>query len=209
MLAYVLQRQFQKSVEHKNAQMAAHRLMFSLLQQANTIVLIQREFVFKEIANRGRFLSIPATPPFDLDKNILQPSELAFLLDAKEGRAILYDFYIAQDNYVEALNQWNLRSALHFEKVQPALAASGIANGASITEETLEKALGVHLFGSIVNSTDNCIESLQRAFQKLAEAKVKARKYLVLRFKSDDFMDFDFPETFGLASDLKDKGLPK
>jgi hypothetical protein len=73
----------------------------------------------------------------------------------------------------------------------------------------LQKALGAHLFGSIVNSTNNCVHSLQRAFQQLAEAKVKARAYLVLRFKSDDFTDFDFPETYGLAPDSKSNGLSK
>jgi hypothetical protein len=45
MLAYVLQRRFQRSLEHKDALTAGHRLMFSLLQQINTIVLIQRDYV--------------------------------------------------------------------------------------------------------------------------------------------------------------------
>lgn len=199
MLAYALQRRFQKSIEHKNARTAAHRLMFALLQQINTIILIQRDYIHSEIANPGRFLSIPATPPYDTSKNVLQLPELAFLLDSKEGRAILYDFYIAQENYIEALNQWNLRSALHLEKVQPALAASGIQSGSTISEEMLKTALGAHVFGAIVNSTENCIETLRRGFQKLTDVKVKARAYLVLRFKSNDFTDFDYPETYGLA----------
>lgn len=198
MLAYALQRKFQKSIEHKNDLTSAHRLMFALLQQINTIVLIQRDYVYKEIANSGRFLSIPATPPFDTAKNVLQLPELAFLLGTKEGRVILYDFYLAQENYIEALNQWNIRSALHVEKVQPALAVSGIVNGSAITQETLQNALGIHIFGSIVNSTENCIETLQRAFHKLAAVKGKTRAYLVVRFKTNDFTDFDFPETYGL-----------
>ena len=201
MLAYALQRKFQKTIEHKNDLTSAHSLMFALLQQINMIVLIQRDYVYKEIAHAGRFLSIPATPPFDTTKNALQLPELAFLLNNKEGRAILYDFYLAQDNYIEALNQWNIRSALHVEKVQPALSASGIANGSAITQEALQSALGIHILGSIVNSTDNCIEMLQRAFQKLAVVKAKSRAYLVVRFKTDDFTDFDFPETYGLNAD--------
>ncbi len=199
MLAYVLQRKFQKSIEHKNDLSSAHRLMFALLQQINTIVLIQRDYVYKEITNPGRFLSIPATPPYDTAKNTLQLPDLAFLLNSKEGRSILYDFYLAQENYIEALNQWNIRSNLHVDKVQPSLAASGIANGSTITPETLQNTLGIHLFGSIVNSTNNCIETLPRAFQKLAAVKVKARAYLVARFKTNDFTDFDFPDTYGLA----------
>lgn len=200
MLAYALQRRFQKSLDHKSAHTAAHRLMFALLQQINTIVLIQRDYVYEHILNPARFISIPATPPYDTAKNVLQLSELAFLIETKEGRAILYEFYIAQDNYIEAINQWNLRSALHLEHVQPALAASEVPNGGIITTETMEQeVLGVHVFGSIVNSTENCIVSLQRAFQKLAAVKIKAREYLVTRFKSNDFTDFDFPETYGLV----------
>lgn len=171
-----------------------------LLQQINTIVLIQRDYIYEQLSNPARFISIPATPPYDTAKNILQLPELAFLIDTNEGRAILYEFYLAQENYIEALNQWNLRSALHLEYVQPALAASKVPNGGIITKEVLEQeVLGVHIFGSIVNSTENCIVSLQRAFQKLSAVKIKAREYLVTRFKSNDFTDFDFPETYGLV----------
>jgi hypothetical protein len=200
MLAYLLQRRFQKAVENQNAKAAAHRMMFALLQQINTIVLIQRDYVYDELKNPGRFLSIPATPSFDTNKNVLQLPELAFLLEDKQGRAILYEFYIAQENYVEALNQWNLRSALHLEKVQPALAASDIESGAAVAEVDLRKALGAHIFGHIVNSTENCVAVLPRAFQKLAEVKKKVRPYLVRRFRSNDFTDFALPETFGLMA---------
>ena len=61
-----------------------------------------------------------------------------------------------------------------------------------------QEILGVYIFGSIVNSTENCIISLQRTFQKLSDVKTKAQEYLVTRFKSNDFIDFDFPETYGL-----------
>ncbi|MCS6265291.1 MAG: hypothetical protein H8K11_16185 [Nitrospira sp.] len=199
MLAYMLQRRFQRSLEHKNALTAGHRLMFALLQQINTIVLIQRDYVETELNNPGRFLSIPATPQFDTTKNVLDLPELAFLLQKQDGRVLLYEFYIAQQNYIEALNQWNLRSALHLEKVQPALASAGISSGATITREQLMTTLGDHLFGHILNSTDNCIESLRRAFDLLSKVKVRVRTYLVRRFKTDDFADFDYPDTYGLT----------
>jgi hypothetical protein len=198
-LAYVLQRRMQARVEERNALTSAHRLMFALLQQINTIVLIQRDYVHEHLDNPGRFISIPATPMFDTEKNILQVPDLSFLIDSKDGRAVMYDFYLAQENYIEALNQWNLRSAIHFGKVQPALAASTIPNGGLVTQETIELVLGTHLFGTIVSGTNNCLEALQRAYAKLAEVKIKARAYLVQRFKTNDFTDFDMPETYGLV----------
>lgn len=200
MLAYLLQRRFQRSQEHKADLMAAHRLMFSLLQQINTIVLIQRDHVFSELKNPARFMSIPALGFFDTKKNILELPELAFLLRDSESRAILYDFYVAQENYVEALTQWNLRSQFHLEQFQPAMAATGIANGTAVTHDTMRKALGDRIYLHAVAATENGISMLPRAFQKLAAVKDRARPYIVRRFKSDDFTNFDFPDTWGLVS---------
>lgn len=199
LLAYAFERRMQARVEERNALAAAHRLMFTLLQQINTIVLIQRDYVFVHLGNPGRFISIPATPKFDVAKNLLQVPELAFLLDSKAGRMVMYDFWLAQENYIEALNQWNMRSALHFEKVQPALAVSVIPDGGMVTQEEIEVVLGKHLFGTIVSSTDNCLETLGRAYAKLADVKIKARAHLVRRFKTNDFTDFDVPATYGLV----------
>lgn len=199
MLAYTLQRRFQRALERKAALVAAHRVMFVLLQQSNTVLLIQRDYVYPELKEKGRYLSIPALPPFDTKKNVLELTELGFLLETTESRAILHDFYMAQENYLEALNQWNLRSALHHEKAQPAMAMSGIKSGDIVREEAIRAALGNHLFQSLVNSTDNSIEALRRAFAKLSDVTPRARDYFTKRFRTKDFTNFDFPETFGLT----------
>lgn len=68
-----------------------------------------------------------------------------------------------------------------------------------VTDTDLQKAFGAHLFESIVNSTDNSIESLKRSFERLVAVKQKARPYLVQRFGTSDFTEFDFPETYGLT----------
>lgn len=203
MLAYMLQRRSQQLQEHKAELLAAHRLMFSLLQQINTIVLIQRDNVFSHLNYPGRFISIPATQPFDTRKNVLELQELGFMLLDGESRQLLYDFYIAQENYVEALNQWNMRSSFHLERLQPAFAASGITNGSAVTNEAMRQALGDQIYFNAVNATENCILTLRRAFEKLAPLKVTVRAYLVRRFKTNDFTDFDFPETWGLSGESK------
>jgi hypothetical protein len=199
MLAYMFQRLFLQNQENKAALMSAHRTMFALLQQINTIVLIQRDYVHAQLDNPGRFLSIPATPPYDTNKHVLNTTDMSFLIDTANGRAVLYEFYMAQENYIEALNQWNLRSLMHLQQVQPALASSSLRTGATISEHDLEQALGRLLYGSIKNATDNCILSLRRAFEMLVESKTKIRAYAVRRFKTNDFTDFDFPDTYGLT----------
>jgi hypothetical protein len=174
--------------------------MFSLLQQINTIVLIQRDFVYSELESPARYISIPATPPFDPQKNVLRVEDLTFLLDSGQGRAILYELYIAQENYVEALNQWNLRSTLHAQELHPALAALNILPGTITRLGDLELKLGPLLYGTMVNTTNNCLETLRRAFEKLTAVNTKTRDYLVARFKSEDFAKFDFPDTYGLLT---------
>jgi hypothetical protein len=155
--------------------------------------------VADSIENPGRFISIPAISPFDTKKNVVELSDLFFLLKDIEGRRLLYDLYMAQENYIEALNQWNLRSAFHLEQLQPALAASGIANGTQVSDEVLRQCLGDQIYLQAINSTNNCIQMLQRAFERLAPLKTRLRAYLVCRFKTNDFTDFDFPDTWGLT----------
>lgn len=198
MLAYLLQRRLLQKQERKAELTAAHRLMFSLLQQVNTIVLIQRDYVYPQLNNPGRFISIPAIPAFDTKKNVLELTELSFMLTDIESRKLLYDFYMAQENDIEALNQWNLRSAFHLERLQPTLASSGLANGSEVTDALMRNALGDQVFFHAVNATDNCIRTLQRAFEKLSPLKDAIRSYLVRRFDTNDFTDFEFPEIWGL-----------
>lgn len=199
MLAYWLQRRFQKNQDAKADLMSAHRLTFAILQQINTIVLIHRDYVFAHLSNPVRFLSIPATPPFDTKKNILELPELTFLLSNKESREMAYLFYIAQENYIAALEQWNIRSLIHLEKVQSALAAAEFSGEGEFTMQKIQTVLGIKTFGEIINATENCISSLQNAFQHLVEVKAKVRTHLVIRFKTTDFTDFTFDDTFGLA----------
>jgi hypothetical protein len=202
--AYYFQRLILKKQDEQKAELAAHRTMFAMLQQLNTIILIQRDHVFSELKNPARFLSIPALTPFDIEKNVLDMDTLAFLIDTGKGRGVLYDFYIAQENYIEALRAWNERSLMHRNELQPRLSSLGLESGTSTTREELRAMLGIMLFDSLVNATDNCIESLKRAFRMLSESNVDVRNYIVQRFKKDDFTKFDFPETYGLVDKLSD-----
>jgi hypothetical protein len=172
--------------------------MFAILQQINTIVLIQRDYLFDHLNDPVRFISICATPPFDTKKNILELPELTFLLSNKESRAIAYLFYMAQENYLAALEQWNIRSLIHLEKVQTALSAAGFNGSALIAIEDIQNILGPKTFGEITNATNNCITSLQMAYQHLARVKVEVRTHLVARFKTTDFTDFVIDNAFGL-----------
>jgi hypothetical protein len=199
-LTYLFQHWFAAKQERKQAKLAAHKTMFALLQQVNTIVLIQRDFVEAELDNPVRYITIRPSPPFDATKNLLRIEDLTFMLDSSVGRAILYDLYLAQENYLEAINQWNLRSSIHVEKLQPALAALNIPQGTEMELTQLEMSLGPLLVGTMRNHTTNCLVTLRRAFEKLAAMNDRTRAFFVETFKSEDFTKFDFPNTHGLTN---------
>lgn len=197
-VAYYLQKLLMKRQEERSALMSAHKTIFSILQQVNTIILIQRDHIHPYLEDPLRYISIRPTAPFALNSNILSRDDLSFLIETKEGRAIMYEIYMAQENYVEALNQWNLRSEFHAGIIQPALASSGITSGSAVSESDLQRILGDLNHGIIKNATENCIESEQRAFSHLYLCKNKVRQYAVKRFKTNDFTDYAFPDTYGL-----------
>lgn len=199
-LAYWFQNLAAKRQARRAAVASAHRTLFMVLQQINTILLIQKDFVFDELKSPARYISIMAAAPFDVNRNIMRVDDVAFLLDDPQGRQVLYELYIAQDNYIETLNQWNLRSHLHLQQVQPALERAGFDPPQGITLEQIDKALGPLLAGAMKRATDNCVTTQQRTFERLIESKVKLRAYLVRRFTAaEKFMDFEFPETWGLV----------
>lgn len=203
MLAFLFQLLLHYRQEKKESIMSAHRMLFCLLQQMNTILLVQKDFIAPHLNDPGRFLSIPALHEFDLEKNAFDFSTFGFMLETKESRMVMYDLYHAQESYIEALRSLNERSRLHREEVQPRIASSGIGNGSTVTHGDIKQALGPLVFPSIVSTTDQVIETLKSAFAKLADSKRDFRTYVVKRFKTKDFTDFDFQETYGLLAEPK------
>ena len=201
MLAFLFQLLLNRKQERKAAQMSAHRMLFCLLQQMNTIMLIQKDFIAPHLNDPGRIISIPAIHEFDIEKNAFDFSDFSFMLESNESRMIMYDLYLAQESYIEALRSVNERSRMHREEVQPRLASAGIGNGSTITNGDVQRALGPLVFPSIVTTTDQVIDVLKSAFAKLTKSKKEFRAYVVKRFKTKDFTDFDFPETYGLLSE--------
>jgi len=199
MLAFLSQIALRRREERKAEQLAAHRILFCLFQQLNTIVLFQREWVAPRKNSPVQFIEIPAASEFELSKNLFDFGSFGFLLKSREGRQIMYDLYLGQESYVETLRGINERSRMHRELLQPKLAESGLGTGNPVSLQELAKLLGPLVHGTMVNSTAQMISQLQHAFEKLAAAKVAFRAFAVLYFKSTDFTEFDFPETYGLV----------
>jgi hypothetical protein len=203
MLAFLSQLALRKKEEKKAEQLAAHRILFCLFQQLNTLVLYQRDWVAPRKDSPVKFIEIPAASEFDLSKNLFDFTSFGFLLKSSAGRQIMYDLYLAQESYIETLRAINERSRMHRELLQPKLAHSGIGSGKPVSMQELSEILGPLVHGGMVNATDQMLSSLQHAFAKLMAAKVAFRPFVVTYFGNSDFTEFDFPESHGLAVEQK------
>lgn len=200
MLAFLSQIALRKREDRKVDLLAAHRILFCMFQQLNTIVLFQKEWVSPRKDSPVQFIEIPAASEFDLSKNLFDFSSFGFLLKSGEGRRIMFDLYLAQESYVETLRGINERSKMHRELLQPKLAEGAIGDGKPISLGELEKVLGPLVHGTMVNATAQMLSQLQHAFDKLITAKLAFRAFAVSYFKSNDFTEFEFPESYGLQS---------
>jgi len=194
MIAFALQVYTQKRQEKAAALMSTHRILFFLLQQVNTIALIKRDFIIPHISNPVRFLSIPAVHEFDPTKELFDINTLSYLLESTESRSFLYNLYLAQENYIEALKAFNTRSLIHRNEVQPMLAKAGLVSGHEYSLTEIENALGPFTYSSIINTTEMSILAIDRALARLMETKIAFRKYAVKKFKGVSFTEFDIPD---------------
>jgi hypothetical protein len=196
-VAYKLQVRAAKKREREQGLVEAHHLMFCLVQQINTILLVWIDHFSEHVDEPGRFMNVPAAPPIDLERHIVDVAKMTILLDCPAGRSVLYDLNIAQEGFRQAAWIVNERSRVHRADLQPAIEKSKL-NGLDVDHELMMDELGERLMLTMVGLTDGCYASLHNSFVKLAAVKDTARRYLVARFGSDDFTKVDFPETKGI-----------
>lgn len=80
MLAFLFQIVFQRTLDRRTERLSAHRILFCLLQQTNTLVLLQKDWIAPRATSPIRFIEIPAIQDFDLTKNLVDFSSFGFLL---------------------------------------------------------------------------------------------------------------------------------
>ena len=199
--SYIFQMLFHQKQENENERIAAHRILFCLLQQTNTLLLIQRDYIYPNIDKPGRMITIPAIPDFDITKNLFDFSSFGFFLKSKSGRKIMYDLYLAQESYIETLRAVNIRSQVHRFELQPKLASLGYPSSFEASLAKLESDLGTIIWGTMVNQTEQMICVLAESFLKLERSKIAFRSFAVDYFETDDFTNFDFPDRWGIRKD--------
>lgn len=183
---------------------AAHHINFSLFQQINTILLIQKDYIYPVLDQPTRFLSISATQPFDENRYTFTIKDLQPLFKSPNSRQQIFNLFLAQENYVSALAAWNLRSHLHRYEVQPKLAAAGVENGGITSWISIEKALGQDTFYALLNMTNGVQAAIQRAFKHIEEANKEFIEFLRTEYPGEKFSTFEASENFRIHEEIKE-----
>jgi hypothetical protein len=183
---------------------AAHHINFSLVQQINTILLIQKDYIYPVLHQPTRFISIGATQPFDENRYTFVIKDLQPLFKSPESRQQIFNLFLAQENYTSTLAAWNLRSHLHRYEMQPKLAAAGFENGGITSWTAIEKALGQDTFFAILNMTNGVQVGIQRAFNYIEEASKKFIEFLRAEYPDEKFSSFDVKEDFRIREEIKE-----
>ncbi len=182
----------------------AHHINFSLLQQINTILLIQKDYIFAVIDQPTPFISISATQPFDESRYTFMIKDLQPLFKSPKSRQQIFSLFLAQENYMSVLAAWNLRSNLHRYEVQSKLVAAGVENGGVTSWTAIEKALGQETFFAILNMTNGVQVGLQRTFNHIEEAAKKFIDFLRAEYPGEKFSTFDASENFRIREEIKE-----
>jgi hypothetical protein len=172
---------------------AVNRVLATLMQQANTLKLYQKDHIDPVRDHGGRHLAIRATLPYELDTLRFNFESLSFFC-SKAERQIVFELSIEERRFVETLRAINARSDLLLEKVEPKLSAAGFLDGVAYESNDFVNALGQPLYKALERLTNDVVSHVDRNNESILEMKDRIRSIAKLRFPKEKFVDFDFPD---------------
>lgn len=187
--AFRLQHDKELEDQRRSQIAAANRALFTLLQQANTLKLFQRDFIDPDRAHPGRHLQMLPVLPYE-DNLRYDVKDLDFLATPKHQQ-VLFDLVLEESRYREAIKAINTRSALHLNEIQPKLSAAGAIQGQEYTGEQYHHALGDFLYNHLQKATDAVVFHVDTTVESLMAIKDRLRMVLIEFFPGERFVDFE------------------
>jgi hypothetical protein len=176
-----------KLTEVRNSNIAAaNQAFFILLQQLNTIKLIQKDFIDPFRDRVDAFIVMQPLYPEDHAEMKFDFTALGFLLSTRH-KQLLLDIWLEQKRFDEAIKIFNYRSRLHYERVQPKFAQGGIQAETVYPNSVFREVLGPQLYEELERATQQAIMHIDRTLNSLDALRVK----LEIGFK-DLFPEGDF-----------------
>lgn len=183
--------QFQNNKQDTKTNIAAgNRALMILLQQTNTLKLIQLDFIEPFRESPGRHIQIQPALPYQEDSLTFDIRSLEFLLSPKHQQ-VLMDLILEENRYREAIKAINTRSRHLFEVVQPKLASSGIREGGAYTGEQYRITIGELDYIHLERLTDAVVLHVDRTVESLVAVKNRLREALLQQYPEGKFFDFE------------------
>lgn len=187
--AFRLQHQKELDDQRRARIAAGNRALFTLLQQANTLKLFQRDFIDPNRDHPGRHLQMQPVLPYE-DTLHFEVNQLDFLATPKHQQ-VLFDLVLEESRYREAIKSINTRSTLHLEQIQPKLSAAGIVHGQEYTGEQYHRDLGDFLYQHLRSTTDAVVFHVDTTVASLVAMKNRLRVALLELYPKERFIDFE------------------
>ncbi len=189
--AYKLQNKTREE-EQLNLQIEAlNKALFTLFQQLNNLALIKTDFIDPIRHSEARFIIMRPMLTENPQDFMHDFQSLAFLLNTKHNKSV-FDLFIAQQKYINALRVLNYRSDLHYKQLQPSLIrANMIPGAANYPLQDYYNALGEPLSTELKNATDLVIYHVDSSLLLLIETKNTFIKALNDLFPDQKFSDFE------------------
>lgn len=146
-----------KARETEQQQVAAvNRAIFALVQQFNTLKVIQRQIIEPSRNDKAKFINMQPSLPITTQPPTMNFDELSFLLETEE-RNFLMEMMVEKERFETALQAMNERSRLHLEVLQPKMAAAEIVEGGDYTVNYITGVLGESFTFHIQRATEVAI----------------------------------------------------
>lgn len=174
---------------------AGNRALYTLLNMFNVLKQYQKEVIDPCKPRGNLWLNMDATLPYGKGRISFNADELSFLLGVGQA-ATFTDVMLEEQRFDINIGLIERRSALLLEQAYTRLSEAGVRRGEPREIAEMEQILGQniaqqlkYMTDSILQFTDQNVESLERMFKRLREALVllyPKQKFIEVRFSSGE-----------------------
>lgn len=174
---------------------AINRAQFVLIQQLNSLRIIQRQLIDPVRHHPGRYIAMrpglpvtPTVPRLDIDG-------LLFILETPD-RELPFRLLVEQQRFDEAFAALNERSRLHLEVLQPKLIAARIKEGVDHEPDVFVQALGEEFVRHLQRLTDDTIDNIDKTVESCVALINEFHSKMKVRFPEHSIIRVDPDQPF-------------
>lgn len=188
--AFLLQKRRDDEEKREKNVSSGNRALIVLLEQANSLRLIQTDLIDPFRESQIRHIQIKPTLPFS-DKILrFNVKELEFLITSGDQQLLL-DLIMEENRYRETTVAVDLRSKFLIDVVEPTFKRAGIQDGVHYEANKLPEILGHNDNAQLRRLTDSIINQVEKTLGTLVSTKDRLLTALKKRYPKNHFIDFE------------------